>query len=73
MSTFARMSTELRHHTLAQLHDKFTRERIGFLMPLISPLPKDNGGCHGPKKRFYSPHMKYGCPDLDAINALLAK
>ncbi|PID52254.1 MAG: hypothetical protein CR972_03145 [Candidatus Moraniibacteriota bacterium] len=71
MSTFARMSTELRHQTLKNLHTKFVAEDVGFLMPIISPLPKDNGGCHGPKKKFYSPHMKYGCPDLDTINHIL--
>jgi hypothetical protein len=71
MSTFARMSTELRHQTLQNLHDKFLAQDVGFLLPIISHLPKDNGGCHGPKKSFYSPHMKYGCPDLDAINRVL--
>jgi hypothetical protein len=71
MSTFARMSPELRHQTLYDLYHKFNEQDVGFLMPIISPLPKDNGGCHGPKKSFYSPHMKYGCPDLDAINTIL--
>lgn len=71
MSTFARMSEELRHQTLYNLYHKFNSQDVGFLMPIISPLPKDNGGCHGPKKRFYSPHMKYGCSDLDKINDIL--
>lgn len=71
MSTFARMSTELRHQTLQKLHTKLTSQDVGFLIPLLAPLPKDNGGCHGPRKSFYSPHMKYGCPDLDAMNKIL--
>ena len=70
MSTFARMSTELRHQTLYNLYHKFNSQNIGFLMPIISPLPKDNGGCHGPRKSFYSPSMKYGCKDLDKINQI---
>lgn len=70
MSTFARMSTELRHQTLYKLYHKFNSQDIGFLMPIISPLPKDNGGCHGPRKSFYSPSMKYGCKDLDKINQI---
>ena len=71
MSTFTRMDTEARHKTLAQLHKKFTSQNVGFLMPIIAPLAKDNGGCHGPRKSFYSPSMKYGCPDLDAINMII--
>lgn len=71
MSTFSRMSTELRHQTLYNLYHKFNAQDVGFLMPIIAPLHKENGGCHGPKKRFYSPHMKYSCPDLDAINKIL--
>jgi len=71
MSTFARMSEELRHKTLYNLYHKFNSQDVGFLMPIITPLPKDNGGCHGPKKSFYSPHMKYDCRDLDVINEIL--
>ncbi|XLQ20572.1 MAG: hypothetical protein ACKUBY_02190 [Candidatus Moraniibacteriota bacterium] len=71
MSTFARMSTELRHETLYNLYHKFNSQDVGFLMPIISPLPKDNGGCYGPRKSFYSPSMKYDCKDLDAINEIL--
>ena len=71
MSTFALMDEDLRHQTLNFLHKKFTSQDIGFLMPILTPLPKDNGGCHGPRKSFYSPSMKYGCKDLDAINEIL--
>jgi len=71
MSTFAKMSEELRHETLYKLYHKFNAQNVGFLMPIIAPLPKDNGGCHGPKKSFYSPSMKYDCKDLDTINKIL--
>lgn len=71
MSTFALMDTDRRHHTLRTLHQKFTAQNVGFLLPTLTPLPQDNGGCHGPRRRFYSAHMKYGCPDLMAINAII--
>ena len=73
MSKFSRMSEEKRHTTLRELHDKFTSQNVGFLMPILTPLHKDNGGCHGPKKRFYSASMKYGCKDLDVINSILVE
>jgi hypothetical protein len=71
MSTFALMDEDLRHQTLNFLHKKFTSQNVGFLMPLLTPLPKDNGGCHGPRKSFYSPSIKYGCKDLRVINEIL--
>ncbi len=71
MSTFARMNDRLRQQTLKNLHQKFTSQGVGFLLPILTPLPKDNDGCHGPRKSFYSPSMKYGCKDLNAINKIL--
>jgi hypothetical protein len=71
MSTFALMDEELRHKSLKFLHQKFISQDVGFLMPLLTPLPKDNGGCYGPRKSFYSPSMKYGCKDLNVINEIL--
>lgn len=73
MSTFSRMDENERHSVLQSLHDKFVSQDVGFLMPVLTPLPKNNGGCHGPKKNFYSPSMKYGCKDLDAINGVLSE
>lgn len=73
MSKFSRMSEEKRHVTLKNLHNKFVSQDVGFLMPILTPLHKDNGGCHGPKKRFYSASMKYGCKDLEAINGILSE
>lgn len=41
-------------------------------MPYFGVLDKNNGGCYGPKKRYYSPDNAYGCRDEGAINAILA-
>lgn len=72
MSTFARMSPERRSEVMARLHASFTSKNIGFFLPFLAPLPKDNGSCYGPKKRFYSPDNKYSCKDEDAFNAILS-
>lgn len=71
MSTFARMPAETRASTLRSLHQSFLSKNIGFLLPILSPLPKDNGGCYGPKERFYSPDNRYDCKDEEALNAIL--
>ncbi|OGI25695.1 MAG: hypothetical protein A3J76_04410 [Candidatus Moranbacteria bacterium RBG_13_45_13] len=71
LDVFARMSPEKRAETLRKLHKKFTSQNMGFLMPYFGVLAKDNGGCYGPKKRYYSPDNAYGCRDEDAINAIL--
>jgi hypothetical protein len=71
MSTFTRMNENKRHQVLINLHQKFTTQGVGFLMPILTPLHKENGGCHGPKKSFYSPSMKYSCKDLDIINEII--
>jgi hypothetical protein len=71
MSTFARLSQSERATTLQNLHNFFLKKNIGFLLPILAPLPKDNGGCFGPKERFYSPDNRYNCQDEAAINAIL--
>ena len=71
MSTFARMNKNLRHNTLKNLHTELTNQDVGFLLPVLAPLPGNNGGCHGPKKKFYSPSDKYGCHDEDEINTII--
>ena len=73
LDIFARMSTEKRAETLRKLHKKFTSQNMGFLMPYFGVLDTSNGGCFGPKKRYYSPDNAYGCRDEDAINRILAK
>jgi hypothetical protein len=73
MSTFALMDQETRKKTLDNLYTYFTTRNMGFLMPFLAPLYKDNGGCYGPKKRFYSPDNRYKCRDEDAINAILSR
>ncbi|MDD5489503.1 MAG: hypothetical protein PHP25_02395 [Candidatus Moranbacteria bacterium] len=71
LDIFARMSPEKRAETLQKLYRKFTSQNMGFLMPYFGVLDKNNGGCFGPKKRYYSPDNAYGCRDEDAINAIL--
>jgi len=73
MSVFARMSQEKRIATLKELHSYFTSRQMGFMMPMMATINKTNGGCYGPKKRFYSADNKYKCKDEDAINAILGK
>lgn len=71
MSVFTLMEKEERVATLKRLHAFFTKKEVGFLLPMLATLHKDNGGCTGPKKRFYSASRKYTCQDEEAINALL--
>lgn len=71
MSTFSLMERSMRHHTLTNLHNYFTSQKVGFLLPMLAVLPKENGGCHGKSRKFYSPDNKYSCKDEDVINAIL--
>jgi hypothetical protein len=71
MSIFARMDHETRINTLQNLYKYFTSRDMGFLMPMLAVINKENGGCYGPMKRFYSPDNKYSCDDENQINAIL--
>jgi hypothetical protein len=71
LDIFARMSAQKRAMTLKNLHDFFKQKNMGFLMPYFGVLDKNNNGCFGPKKRFYSPSNAYFCRDENAINAIL--
>ena len=73
LDIFARMSAEKRAQTLENLYKKFTAQNMGFLMPFFGVLDNNNGGCRGPKKKFYSPDKDYSCKDENAINAILSK
>ena len=73
MSVFTRMDQDTRRETLSRLHSSFTDRHIGFLLPMLATLHKDNGGCHGAKKRFYSASKKYSCQDEEAINEILSR
>ena len=73
LDIFANMTKEKRARTLQELYDYFTSQNMGFLMPLSGALYKDNGGCHGPKKRFYSANRDYSCQDEEAINKIIKK
>ncbi|MDP3957783.1 MAG: hypothetical protein Q8Q10_04785, partial [bacterium] len=72
MSVFTRMDKDERETTLRRLHADFTSRNTGFLMPMLATLYRDNGGCEGPKKRFYSASNKYSCQDEDVINGILS-
>ena len=71
MSTFALMAEKQRQQTLIKLHEHFTSQDVGFLLPIQAVLPPDNGGCHGPSKKYYTPDEKYSCKDEDAIKDIL--
>jgi len=71
MSVFARMGKKERIGTVGYLYNYFTSQDMGFLMPLMATINKENGGCYGPKKRFYSASDEYKCQDENGINAIL--
>lgn len=71
MSTFARMSASDRQQTLRTLHKKFTGMGVGFILPVMTALPENNGGCYGEEERFYSANEKFGCKDEKAIEEIL--
>ena len=71
MSTFTLMSDSERAQALKYLDSYFAQRDVGFLMPMVAVLPKENGGCHGKSKKFYSADNKYSCDDEDVINELL--
>lgn len=73
MNTFTRFPTKKRHETLKYLYKTLTKQNVGFMLPLITPLPKDETACHGPRKSFYSPHNDFSCPDINIINDILKK
>jgi hypothetical protein len=71
MSRFARMNPELRIKTLRRLYRYFTSQDMGFLMPFLAVVHRENGsGCYGPNPEFYSPDNKYSCKDEDLINGI---
>ncbi|EKE21880.1 MAG: hypothetical protein ACD_7C00098G0004 [uncultured bacterium] len=71
MSNFTLMSDGERAEALRHLDSYFKERNVGFLMPMVAVLPKENGGCHGKSKKFYSADNKYSCDDEDVINSLL--
>lgn len=71
LDIFARMSAGKRAATLKNLYGYFKQKNMGFLMPYFGVLSKDNGGCFGPKKGFYSPSDAYSCRDEGVIGKIL--
>lgn len=72
LDIFARMTREERAKTLRKLYEFFSSKNMGFLMPYFGVLHRENGGCYGPKKRFYSPDKRYTCNDEDVISEILS-
>jgi hypothetical protein len=72
LDIFARMDKETRSRTLQNLYKKFSGKNTGFMMPYFGVLYNENGGCRGPKKKFYSPDNSYSCKDEDVINNILS-
>jgi hypothetical protein len=73
LDVFARMNAKQRAETLQNLYGYFTSQKMGFLMPYFGVLNKNNGGCFGPKKGFYSPDDAYSCKDEKAIDKILTE
>jgi len=71
LDIFARMSQVKRAETLQNLYARFTTKNMGFLLPIFGVLDPNNGGCRGPKKRFYSADNAYSCQDENVINKLI--
>jgi hypothetical protein len=72
LDVFARMTPEKRARTLQNLYKYFSSKKMGFLMPYFGVLDRNNSGCIGPKKRFYSPDNTYSCKDENTIDAILS-
>ena len=73
MGKFSRMTEEKRAETLKNLYTEFNTEKTGFMMPFLAVLNKQNDGCYGPNKNFYTPSKKYKCKDEDVINGIMPK
>lgn len=73
LDIFTRMSQAKRTETLQNLYARFTTKNMGFLLPIFGVLDPNNGGCYGPKKRFYSSDNHYNCRDEDVINSILSR
>lgn len=56
---------------LENLYTYFIGKNMGFMMPMLAPVYKENSGCYGPKKRFYSPSNKYKCRDENDIKKIM--
>lgn len=68
MSIFARMDQTTRIKTLKNLYKYFTDRNMGFMMPYLATINRNDAECYGPKKRFYSPDNTYNCKDENFIS-----
>lgn len=72
MSILTRMDAKTRQKTTKRLHSYFTAKGVGFLLPFLTPLPEENGGCEGPAKRYYTPDDRFSCDDERTWNGILS-
>lgn len=73
MSIFARMDANERAKTLRILSEKFRKENVGFLLPVMTALPENNRGCYGEKERYYNAHNDFGCKDESVVHEILTR
>ena len=71
MSTFARMKNSDRSEVLRRLYKEMQSRDVAFLLPVMTALPENNGGCYGELERFYSASNAFGCKDEDSIANIL--
>lgn len=71
MSTFTRMDKETRAKTLKNLYGYFKTRQVGFLMPMLTIIYKNNGGCYGDKAKYYSADRNFSCQDEEIVNSIL--
>ncbi len=71
MMTFVSMDRDMRAYVLKKLYTFYTRQDIGFLLPVFTALPHEHDGCYGNRKRYYSADNAYSCKDEDVIKSIL--
>ena len=72
MGVFSRMSHKKRIERLNYFYHFFTSKNMGFMMPYLAVLNRQNEGCHGRSKGFYSPNKKYDCKDEDEMKEIMS-
>ncbi len=71
MATFVRMDRRGRASTLWRLHNFFTSQDIGFMLPVMTALPAKHPGCYGNRSRYYNASNRYKCQDENVIADIL--
>lgn len=71
MGVFSRMTHKERIERLRYFYNFFTAQDMGFMMPYLAIINRQNEGCHGRSKGFYSPNKKYECKDEEKIREIM--